>query len=131
MEKLNKINIRYKHGGKELVPNTKDMWVKLAKYHEANSTHFKGLFRKITFEKRIKKLMLDELKVYVQIAVDTDTKKSIGYIISSYDNLGNGTIESLYIDSDYRGNKIGESIKTEFIFIIIELIWLNIVYNGN
>ena len=115
LEKCNKIDIRYEHGGKELVSATKEMWIKLTKYHEDNSNHFKSVFRSITFEKRTKKLMLEELKVYVQIAVDVNINKYIGYIISSYDNTGNGEIESLYIDSDYRGNKIGEIFMTKSI----------------
>jgi diamine N-acetyltransferase len=81
----------------------KPLWEELNNYHGQLSTNFKEHFNSFTFEKRINKLINKE-NISVFIASDSGTY--IGYCIVTAEK-NRGEIDSIYIKTNYRGQRIG------------------------
>jgi len=84
----------------------KDMWAKLNRLHGDLSHNFKNYFESFTFEKRMQPLFG---KKHLSVFIVTDTTDHIGYCIVSADD-GQGEIDSIYIEPEYRKRKIGSSL---------------------
>ncbi|MBN2795198.1 MAG: GNAT family N-acetyltransferase [Clostridia bacterium] len=97
--------ISYKKGSYDLIDEVKPLWEKLNSHHRANSKYFKTQFEKSSYEKR-KKHFNDARHLYIQMAYDED--KRIGYVVASVNEMKVGEIESIFLDENYRGQKIGE-----------------------
>jgi ribosomal protein S18 acetylase RimI-like enzyme len=89
----------------------KELWEKLNSHHKARSKYFYQEYEKIVFEDRKKQLLtkVEEGNLRIDLAVDTDSKKSVGYCVSSFSNR-NGEIDSIYVDENFRNMGIGDSL---------------------
>lgn len=70
------------------------------------SAHFSNHFSEFTFEKRMEGLNeRDRFIAYVA----QDNRENIGYRLASVDGL-NGEIDSLFVETVYRGRGVGEEL---------------------
>jgi len=99
--------IVYYNIGTEELNIIRPLWEKLNKYHEDTSRYFKQRFHTFTFEDRVNKLMKSE-KIKITIAKDIIKDKVVGYCISSILKENKSEIESLFVESNYRGKNIGD-----------------------
>ncbi|MBN1824324.1 MAG: GNAT family N-acetyltransferase [Endomicrobiales bacterium] len=83
----------------------KSLWEKLNAIHRKESVYFKRYFEKLHFRQRMKVLTGKRLRV------ETAELKGrmIGYCVSSM-HRGTGEIESLIVDSKYRGYGVGKRL---------------------
>ncbi|NJO88099.1 MAG: GNAT family N-acetyltransferase [Chloroflexia bacterium] len=89
----------------------KELWEALREHHKNQTDHFKQRFENLTFETR-KKALLEKSehgKLIIDI-VKINTGKIIGYCVSSIDERLNGEIDSILVDEQFRGMKIGEEL---------------------
>ena len=97
---LNKINL------------IKPLWKKLNIHHKERSKYFSDYYSKFSFKKRIKNLTkkLKKGKIRIETVKDTNKNIYIGYCISIITEENEGEIESILIEKDYRGYKIGDNL---------------------
>lgn len=93
----------------ENIPQIRSMWEELNKLHGQLSTHFKVHFESFTFEERLKQI---ENKDSFAVFVAKYESKIAGYCISSV-NGEIGEIDSIFINPQYRGKKVGEALMVE------------------
>ncbi|MDQ2088013.1 GNAT family N-acetyltransferase [Herbivorax sp. ANBcel31] len=103
------LNISYLEGDSRLLEEVRALWVKKRKYHEDVSTYFSDKFRNMTFDGR-KDEMFEKLEIRVVIAKDVKKDKYVGYCISTIDNKKLGEVESIFVEEEYRRNKIAENL---------------------
>ena len=103
-------NISYVHGSTELIDDIEELWIAQRDHHVDKSIHFPEYFKSLSFIERKKALLSDDKNIKFTIAKDTVTEKLIGYSISTIDKDSIGEIFSLYVNPNYRGNNIGESL---------------------
>jgi diamine N-acetyltransferase len=97
------------------------LWEKLNEHHRIRSHYYAGHFTRMTFEIRKKGLLEKAQKgqLRIDIAKDKQTENVIGYCISSITEDKQGEIESIFIESDYRRQNIGD------VFMKKALKWMN------
>lgn len=103
------MNIHYIEGGTELLEKVRPLWLNKRKYHEEKSTYFPEKFAQMTFDGRIAE-MFEKSEIRVVIAKDTEEDKYVGFCISTIDCKKLGVIESIFIEEQYRRNKIAENL---------------------
>jgi ribosomal protein S18 acetylase RimI-like enzyme len=89
----------------------KELWEALRDHHKNETDYFKQRFENLTFETR-KKAILEKAengKLIIDI-VKINAGKIIGYCVSSIDEKQNGEIDSILVDEQFRGMKIGEEL---------------------
>lgn len=96
--------ITYSEGGIEHLDAIEPLVKKLSDYHKGRSIYFSKDFEKSNFNNRKHQLNLKEL---VRVMIAYDDFKPIGYLVSSVDQ-SLGTIESLFVDEDFRGRSIAD-----------------------
>lgn len=105
-------DVEYINGGLELIDEIKPLWEKLNIHHLDKSIDFKEKYKRFTFEKR-KEGIIEKSKTaefHIELAQDMQRGICIGYCLSSVQDNGTGEVESLFLDSDYRGQDIGQSL---------------------
>lgn len=112
--------IHYKILAKKDIHRIKPLWEQLNDLHQQDSVHFKDHFSTFTFEKRVKAfehIIEDNLHIIVALDDSKEEGKMVGYCLSTIkDTIGE--IDSIYLDSGYRGQGIGEKLaKTAFTWI--------------
>lgn len=111
----------------------KELWQGLTKLHAQKSVYFSDEFANINFEKRMEQLGAKVGDGEIKIMLLKDNEKKIGYCVSSYFN-GEGEIDSIYVDENYRGYHLGEKLMESALNWISEkepkLIKLNVAH-GN
>ena len=100
--------IVYSQSGKEILDELKPLWEKTRDHHAAVSLHFSMMLKQLQFKERIAEF--DEKSVNVAIATDAVAHMIIGYCIASVDKDDKGTIESLYVEPEYRNGGIASSL---------------------
>jgi len=104
--------ITYISGREELLDAVEPLWHKLIEHHKVRSEHFRHEFEAINFD--IRKRMLDDKArdgmVLVELAEDYATKTAIGYCISSINRFKQGELESIFVEAEFRGQGIGETL---------------------
>ena len=104
-------NIQYIHGDDRLLFEVQPLWEKLNEHHRAKSRYFAELFAGLTFTERIadfrKKSKID---IRVDLARDLDIDILVGYCISTLDRNQVGEVDSMFVESTYRGLGIGDSL---------------------
>ena len=104
--------IKYVFGNEALLDSIKSLWQSLNQYHLDLSPNFKQDYIEMNFEKRksywLKKAANSELRV--DIAIDSATGLNLAYCVSSIDERKTGQIESIFVDTYYRGCGIGDSL---------------------
>ena len=92
--------------GRDEIGVIKPLWEGLNAHHLSRSAHFKKHFSEFTFEKRVEGLnKRDCLIAYVA----QNNGKTIGYCIATVDGP-NGEIDSLFVESVYRGKGVAEEL---------------------
>jgi ribosomal protein S18 acetylase RimI-like enzyme len=106
------MNIEYIETGEQGLELIKPLWLKLNELHKKlsphNATHFHGM----TFERRKADLLKKSAggTLHIDLARDGETKELIGYCVTTINTEKHGEIESIYIESDYRRNGIGDML---------------------
>ncbi len=116
---MNKID--YIHGGPELLDAIRPLWQQLNEHHGSLTRHFHEHYAQFTFSKR-KSNLLDNAgrgQLRVDLALDTVEQRYIGYCVSIINKKRVGEIESIFIESNYRGLGIGEILMEQ------ALAWMN------
>lgn len=103
--------IEYIVGSEELLDYVAPLWGKLNELHKNNSKDFKLKYSNMNFEVRreafLKKSSTGKLRI--ELAKHKEQDVYIGYCVSSIDKAGNGEIDSIYINPEFRGEHIGDS----------------------
>lgn len=87
----------------------KPLWEKLNQLHLHDSIYFKEHYKTNTFENRCKKFLEMEKKD-IRIEIVKDNKAVIiGYCISTVEKE-KGEIESLFIEEEFRKNRLGNKL---------------------
>lgn len=105
---IDKKDIIYEVGGIELLEFVSPLWNKLNSLHKEKSKDFKERYNSFTFEDRKKSLIIEEKEIMVVLVKNIKLNKYIGYSISSISKDSIGEIDSIYVDSSYRGLQIGD-----------------------
>ncbi len=89
----------------------KPLWEKLNLIHFNKSVYFKSKYEKFKFEKRMESInrISENGTVKLDVILDNDTMEYVGYCLSLIeDNIGE--IESIFIEKQYRGYKLGDKL---------------------
>lgn len=84
------------------------LWEKLNAHHLRRSPHFRAHYETFTFEKRVKKFLLDDIDVRIDVA--RAGVAIVGYCISTIDRKGRGEVDSLFIEEGYRRSGTGDGL---------------------
>jgi ribosomal protein S18 acetylase RimI-like enzyme len=108
----NNSKIKYIHGDQSILGQVRAMWEELNLYHCERSQHFRAHYLGMTWQKR-KYTLLNKAAggaMYVVLAVDESSGRSVGYAISSVNSEKTGEVESIYVNAAYRGIGIGDHL---------------------
>lgn len=114
----------------------KPLWEKLNLIHLNKSVYFKSKYEKFKFEKRMESVskICENCIVKLDVILDNDTMDYVGYCLSSI--KGNiGEIESIFIEKQYRGYKLGDKLMINalnwFESNSITNVQINVVYEND
>lgn len=107
---IKKEDIKYEIGDIELIDYVEPLWTQLNKLHLDRSINFKYKYENNTFKDRKNSLLKEEKNLMIVLAKVQSTDEYIGYSISSISKDNIGEIDSIYIDSRYRGLQIGDML---------------------
>ena len=110
---INKEKIKYEVGDIELINNVEVLWNQLNKLHLEKSINFKHKFEKNTFQDRKETLIKEGKDLMIVLAKNEITSEYIGYSIASISKDSIGEIDSIFMDSKYRGLQIGDKLMTK------------------
>lgn len=103
--------IIFKLISQEEIHTIKPLWQELNELHHSKTHYFADHYENFTFETRMASLLNnDKLSLHIDVAVDADSNKNIGYCLSSINREHEGEVDSLYIKREYRGKKIGDAL---------------------
>ena len=110
----NKIQIEYLEKNHDDLDIIRPLWQKLNQHHLANSKYHKDSRAATTFDMRKTQLLEKSRQgaLRIDLAKDSNTKEYVGYCVTTINQEKQGEIESLYIETDYRGMGIGDSLMT-------------------
>ncbi len=88
------------------------LWFRLKIHHVKKSVHFSESIAAGTFEDRKRELLAKAKagKLRIILAADAIMKKTVGYCVASVAVDGEGEIDSLFVEEDYRRRDIGENL---------------------
>lgn len=101
-------------GQQELLGEVKELWEKLNIHHMESTKHFKKKYLENSFDKRKKSLLEKSAggQMQVLIAKDRADDKKVGYCISTLNSDGEGEVDSLFVEKEYRRLKVGDMLMT-------------------
>ena len=102
--------ITYTTGGKEFIDRIEPLWNKQRIHHSEISTHFSDDYITLAYSQRKQKFIDYGENIYISIA--SDNNQDIGYCVASIVK-DKGEIDSLYVNENYRGYKIGTTLMNE------------------
>ena len=104
--------IEYLSGDASILDLIRSLWQELNDHHTKVSLHFSNAFATTTFEARKESLIANAIRegLLVDIAIDSETGREIGYCISCLRTERWGTIESLYVKPEFRNTGIGQTL---------------------
>jgi diamine N-acetyltransferase len=109
---INKRSVKFIDGDESLLDQIRVLWEALNSHHLGLSANFKQHYLFMTFEKRksdlLKKAAAGQMRV--DFAVDEVTGQNVGYCVSSLNQEKIGEVESIFVDANYRGLGIGDSL---------------------
>ncbi|PKM75320.1 MAG: N-acetyltransferase [Firmicutes bacterium HGW-Firmicutes-17] len=111
-EKNQMTTIIYRCGDESMLDEIQELWEALNQLHHQAAVNFKSHYEKFTFEMRKNNLLLKAKngQIRIEIAVDQETAKNVGYCISRIEFSGDAEMESLYVLETYRGMGLGEKL---------------------
>jgi len=106
------MNIEYSVTDEEGIDMVAPLWEKLNEHHGGISRHFSFDYpdRRWVYRKNELLYDADGDKLRIDFARDTNNGVLVGYCISSVKRDGLGEIDSIFIESDYRCNGIGDNL---------------------
>ena len=109
---MNKRSVNFIHGDEALLDQIRILWEALNSHHLELSINFKQYYQDMTFEKRKADLLKKAIagKMRVDLAVDEVIGQNVGYCVSSLNQEKIGEVESIFVDSNYRGSGMGDSL---------------------
>jgi ribosomal protein S18 acetylase RimI-like enzyme len=103
--------ITYKRFNSTEIDLIKELWEGLRAHHKEKTEHFKERFENLTFETRKQVLLEKEKKGRLMIDIAMiNAGRIIAYCVSSIDENKEGEIDSIFVDEQYRKNKIGDEL---------------------
>ena len=101
--------IEYMETDADSVDLTNNLWRKLIEHHAARSRYFSAQIAKRTPEQRNKELLtrFEKGNIRIDLARDTQTRELVGYCISTISAGGEGEVQSIFVEEDYRNSGIG------------------------
>lgn len=104
--------IIYRSGDESLLDEIQELWEALNQHHRDAAVNFKTHYDKFTFEMRKIKLLQKAKngQMRIEIAIDQETARNVGYCISQIECSGDAEMESLYVLENYRGLGLGEKL---------------------
>ncbi len=103
-------SINYVTGGVELVDRLEPLWNKLRLLHSSRSVYFSDDFLSVSYEDRKVSFLDEKKKLFIIIALRRGL--DIGYCVASVSGC-KGEIESIYVDENNRGLKIGTELMNQ------------------
>ena len=103
------MTIVYITGSTELLDAVGPLWEKLNAHHAAQSPYFGEDYAVRTYAWRKAGLLKKDGNLLVELAQDAEIGRDIGYCVSMV-TAEAGVIESIFIEADYRGQGIGETL---------------------
>jgi len=102
--------IIYRNGDEAMLDEIRELWEALNQHHGHISENFKSHYENFPFESRKRNLLLKAKngRLRIEMAVDQENMKNVGYCISRIEFSGDAEMESLYVEENYRGLGIGE-----------------------
>lgn len=91
------------------------LWEKLRSHHHEKTRDFKKRFSSMTFESRKNSILENTNGCLVEFARNNETGDYVGYCVSTLYKNGNGEIDSLYVDPEYRGKRIADRLVNDAI----------------
>lgn len=87
------------------------LWQQLHEHHKQRNKHFPEYYDMMNWEKRKQELLEKAVKgkIYIDLAWDVDTGKTVGYCVSTISESSVGEIDSIFILEDYRRSGIGDN----------------------
>lgn len=106
------MNIEYIEADQRGLDLIGPLWEKLNEYHRERSPYHKGHFAGMTFEMRKRRLLEKSAggAMRIDITRDRETNKYVGYCVSTISEGRQGEIDSIFIESEYRGRGIGDTL---------------------
>lgn len=98
--------MRIKTISKKQIGSVKKLWEELNAHHLTHSSHFKDLFSRLSFDKRMSNLIKRERFVAY---VAENNNEPIGYCIATV-NSRNGELDSLFVNKAYRKKGLGKEL---------------------
>lgn len=105
--------IRYERGSTTLIERIEPLWDKLRLHHVGEAKYFKYRFKLLSFEERCNTVMRHAGyggRLIVDMAVDDTTDRDVGYCVTTINSEDMGEVESIYVESDYRGYGVGDQL---------------------
>lgn len=109
--------IKYITGSLDFIDKIKNMWNKQRIFHSQCSTHFGDDFARLTYNQRKRSFYEDGKQLFIVIAKEND--KDIGYCVASIIQ-NKGEIESIYVNENYRSQKVGSTLMDKSLKWFIE-----------
>jgi len=106
------MRIEYTENGPRGLDLVAPLWEKLRAYQQTLSRHFPGHYANRTWQARRAELLEKDWTgaLHVHLAKDLDTGKTVGYCVSTVSQDGQGRLESIFIEPDYRNQGIGDNL---------------------
>jgi ribosomal protein S18 acetylase RimI-like enzyme len=104
--------IEYTETGKGGLDLITPLWYRLNGHHGNLSQHFSDQYPRNTFARRKQELLEKSGggDMHVGLARDTAAGELVGYCVSTVSATGDGEIDSIYIEEEYRRCGIGHSL---------------------
>lgn len=106
------MNIKYSVTDEQGIDIVARLWKKLNEHHGKISRYFGYDYSDRRWINRKNELLhdADGGKLRIDLAKDADNGRVVGYCISSVKRDGLGEIDSIFVESDYRRNGIGDAL---------------------
>ena len=107
-----KMKIQYLENDKQGLDLIGPLWEKLKEYQKVRSQHFPDHYAKRTFDQRKMDLLekAESGALRIDLARDLDAGELVGYCVSTISGDGQGRIESIYVEPNYRQSGIGDNL---------------------
>lgn len=105
-------NFEYISGGTELLDDIAHLWTNLNQLHANVSPYFFGVFENRVFNDRKKELLAkaQSEKLRIDIVKTKDNSNVIGYCVSTAKIKGQGEIDSIFVEEQYRHQGVARQL---------------------